>query len=167
MKDYIGTKIIKAKTMTREEYNDFRGWELPSDERGEDTGYLVEFAPDGHPNVEGFAGYISWSPAGAFEEAYKQSGSLSFGDALVYLKAGERVARKGWNGKGMWLALTSGSTIPKEHARSGAVLALANEGAEAITINDHIDMRTADGSVCCGWLASQADMLSDDWVVLR
>jgi len=91
---------------------------------------------------------------------------MNFGQALEALKKGERVARKGWNGKGMWLALTKGSTIQKDLARSGAVLAAAEQGAEEITINDHIDMRTADGSICCGWLASQTDMLSDDWDVI-
>lgn len=92
---------------------------------------------------------------------------MDFGKAIEALKNGERVARKGWNGKGMWLALTKGSTIASEHARSGAVLAAANAGAKSITINDHIDMKTADGSVCCGWLASQSDMLSDDWLIVE
>jgi len=92
---------------------------------------------------------------------------MDFGKALNVLKTGGRVARKGWNGKGMWIALTKGSTIPKDLARSGAVLKLAEEGVDEITINDHIDMRTADGSICCGWVASQADMLSEDWLQVR
>lgn len=41
-KTYIGTKLIKADPMTRKEYNDFRGWQLPADEDGNDPGYLVE-----------------------------------------------------------------------------------------------------------------------------
>jgi len=89
---------------------------------------------------------------------------MDFGKALNILKNGGRVARKGWIGEGKWLALTKGSTIPKDLARSGAVLKLAEEGVDEITINDHIDMRTADGSICCGWTASQADMLSEDWL---
>ena len=89
---------------------------------------------------------------------------FDFGIALCALKNGDKVFREGWNGKGMWICLTKGSTIKKEFTRSGAVLALAEQGAESITINDHIDMKTADGSICCGWLASQADMLADDWM---
>jgi len=89
---------------------------------------------------------------------------MDFGKALKVLKNGGRVARKGWTGTGMWIALTKGTTIPKDLARSGAVLKLAEEGVDEITINDHIDMRTADGSICCGWVASQADMLSEDWL---
>jgi len=91
---------------------------------------------------------------------------LTFGEALSELKQGNKVMRKGWNGKNMWLALTPGSIINKISARSGAALKLAEEGADTIVINDHIDMRTADGSVCCGWLASQSDMLAEDWVVV-
>jgi len=93
---------------------------------------------------------------------------LDFGKAIRALKDGKRVARKGWNGKNMWLALTMGTTIDRELARSGAVLAAAklDNSVDQIVINSHIDMLTADGSICCGWLASQSDMLSEDWVIL-
>lgn len=98
------------------------------------------------------------------------SGStLDFGEALSRLKAGHRVARTGWNGKGMWIALTLGSTIGVEAARSGAV-AIAAAGQDAgtyITIAPHIDMKAADGTLVIGWLASQADMLADDWIVVE
>ena len=91
---------------------------------------------------------------------------MDFGQAISAMKEGEKVARKGWNGKGMWVCITKGSTIQKELARSGAVLKLAESGAETITIGDHIDMRAADGSVVCGWLASQTDMLAEDWLII-
>lgn len=89
---------------------------------------------------------------------------FDFGIALRHLKDGKRVARKGWNGKGMWLALTPGSTIQDTFARSGAVKAqVDHEGVEEVVILPHIDMRSADGSIVIGWLASQTDMLSEDW----
>lgn len=91
---------------------------------------------------------------------------MNFGEALQALKDGERVRRSGWNGKGMWLALQSGSTITPEQARGGAAKGRADEGAEAISILPHIDMRAADGSIVVGWLASQTDMLSDDWEIV-
>ena len=91
---------------------------------------------------------------------------MDFGQAMSAMKDGERVARKGWNGKGMWIAITPGSTIKKEFARSGAVLKLAEEGQSEITIGDHIDMKAADDSVVCGWLASQTDMLAEDWSIV-
>lgn len=68
---FIGTKIIIAEAMTRAAYVAFRGWQLPADENGADEGYLVEYEPDGKPNVEGRAGYVSWTPKAAFDAAYK------------------------------------------------------------------------------------------------
>jgi hypothetical protein len=93
---------------------------------------------------------------------------MNFGQAIEALKQGNRVQRAGWNGKGMWLALTHGSTIHVSEARSGAALAKAtHEAGEHIVIGSHIDMRAADGSLVIGWLASQTDMLSDDWQVVE
>lgn len=67
---FIGTKIVNAKPMTRAIYNQFRGWELPSDENGDDEGYLVEYTDAQRPNAPGFAGYVSWSPKDVFDLAY-------------------------------------------------------------------------------------------------
>jgi len=88
---------------------------------------------------------------------------MDFGQAIAALKAGKRVARAGWNGKGMWLALQAGSVITAEQARGGAALGRAQEGETQINILPHIDMRAADGSIVVGWLASQTDMLAEDW----
>lgn len=71
MEEYIGTKTIKAKPMTRLAYNQLRGWELPADEDGSDEGFLVEYIDGGKSNHPDFAGYISWSPKDVFERAYK------------------------------------------------------------------------------------------------
>lgn len=73
MTQYTGTKTIRAAKMNRQLYNDLRGWTVPSDENPSDEGYIVEYMNDSKPNVEGFEGYISWSPAKPFEEAYKVS----------------------------------------------------------------------------------------------
>ena len=73
MKKYTGVKEILAKPMNRKEYNDYRGWELPSDENGEDEGFLVEYIQsETSPNVNhsDHKGYISWSPKDVFEESY-------------------------------------------------------------------------------------------------
>lgn len=72
MKTYLGAKIVRAKPMTRKEYNDFRGWQLPENECGEDAGYLVEYVDGGTPNTPEYKGYISWSPAKQFETAYNE-----------------------------------------------------------------------------------------------
>lgn len=70
---YIGTKSVMATTMTRGEYNEYRGWQIPENEDPSELGYLVEYVDGGKPNDERHAGYISWSPADVFERSYKQS----------------------------------------------------------------------------------------------
>lgn len=72
MKQYTGTKVVNAEPMTRQEYNDLRVWDLPADEDGSDEGYLTEDikAPS---NLEGWDGYISWTPKDMFEKTYLPS----------------------------------------------------------------------------------------------
>jgi len=87
---------------------------------------------------------------------------MNFGQAIDALKDGKKVCREGWNGKGMWLVLDHGTKgiTPRE----GSVYAKA--GLKPGTdINPHIDMLTATGEMQPGWLASQTDMLADDWQV--
>lgn len=84
---------------------------------------------------------------------------LSFSDALLFIKAGKKVCRAGWNGKGMFVFLVPGSVFKVNRA---PLLGIYPEGTE-ITYHSHIDMRTADG-VIVPWLASQSDLLSDDWM---
>ena len=161
MKAYIGTKMINAKLMSRGDYNLFRGWVLPDDEDGSDQGYLVEYLDGGQANTSEYEGYVSWSPEDVFEKAYKASGEFSFGAAIELLKQGRKVARKGWNGKGMFLFLVPGSTF---NVNRPPLLGIYPEGTE-IVYQPHIDMKTADDRVV-PWLASQSDMLDTDWVVV-
>lgn len=161
---FIGTKIIAALAMTRLAYNGYRGWVLPADENGSDEGYLVEYLDGGKPNHPDHSGYISWSPKEQFDKAYRTADGLSFGLAIEAMKLGKRVARSGWNGKGMWLVLDPGSTVVE--VRPGSAYHKAGVTG-SFTINPHIDMKTATGEMQPGWLASQTDMLADDWVILE
>jgi len=86
---------------------------------------------------------------------------MNFGEALSALKGGLLVARSGWNGKGMFLYLVSGSQFTVSRA---PLLGIFPEGT-TIDYCPHIDMRTADGK-CVPWLASQTDILAEDWVVV-
>ena len=70
---FIGTKVVHAIPMSRAIYNDFRGWTMPENET-DDAGYLVEYTDGGQANVEGYAGYISWSPKEVFERSYRAVG---------------------------------------------------------------------------------------------
>ena len=88
---------------------------------------------------------------------------MSFGQALEHLKAGSRVARQGWNGKNMWIALIPGVVIP-EKGVTGIAKQLVPTGD--LTVLSHIVMWTANGEWLPGWLASQTDMLASDWLVL-
>lgn len=76
---------------------------------------------------------------------------MNFGEAIEALKRGERVQRSGWNGKGMWLVLI----------RAGNAMHTSTAGG--FDMQDCIGMKTAQGAMQPGWLASQPDMLAEDW----
>ena len=86
---------------------------------------------------------------------------MNFGSALEAIKDGKRVARAGWNGKGMFLFLVPGSTFTVNRE---PLLSIMGEGTQ-VQYHAHIDMKTAQGYVV-PWLASQADLLSEDWEVV-
>lgn len=154
MQTYIGTKIVNAKPMTRADYNILRGWELPSDEDGSDEGFLVEYRDGGQPNHPEFSGYISWSPADVFEQAYTSIETMTFGDALVFLKEGCHITRTGWNGKGMYLILLQNTSSMLEQREGEEDLPLA--------MQDSIFLRTVQETLV-PWTASQSDVLAEDW----
>ena len=93
---------------------------------------------------------------------------MNFGSAIEAMKMGQKVARAGWNGKGMWLVLVPGT--PKAQLRDGTPYRTAL-GLDECEILPHIDMWTtnADGrrAMLPGWLASQTDMLADDWQIIH
>ena len=167
LKTYIGTKVVYAKPMTRAEYNIYRGWDLPANENGADAGFLVEYLDGGAPNLEGYAGYVSWSPKEVFERAYRPVDGLTFGLAIEAMKQGKKVARAGWNGKGMWLILVPGQQQVQLREGTPYAVALATDSCEILP---HIDMWTVNASgrraMLPGWLASQSDMLADDWEII-
>jgi hypothetical protein len=128
---YIGTKEIVA-------------WPAVKDGL---MGYGVKYAD----------GYTSWSPQAAFEEAYRTSEpglpqALTFGDALHYLKLGEKVARSGWNGKGLWLELQ----IPDANSKMTLPY---------IFMSYPVDAQNTPGARV-PWLASQTDILTEDWEIV-
>lgn len=174
MRQYMGMKRINAEPMTRAAYNSFRGWELPRDENGDDAGYLVEYIDGGAANTTTYKGYISWSPKDVFERAYKSVDGMTFGMALEALKAGERVARAGWNGKGMWLSLSAdnlgGAPVVRyvDHdkfwSKNNSDFAFEQGGCAKVL--PCITMKTADDCILMGWLASQTDMLAEDWAIV-
>lgn len=130
--------------------------------------YLVRY----EPTAEQPHGYLSYSPRAVFEAGYSAiersfTAALGFGDAILALKGGERVCRAGWNGRGMWLALTEGTQdLPAEKFWNPHNRAFAEQNGGAATVLPSITMKTATGEILMGWLASQTDMLAEDWMVL-
>jgi hypothetical protein len=86
---------------------------------------------------------------------------MDFSEALQALKDGQKVARNGWNGKGMFLYLVQGSRFAVNRQ---PLLGIYPEGT-MIDYRSHIDMKTADNQ-CVPWVASQTDLLADDWVTV-
>lgn len=93
---------------------------------------------------------------------------MDFGDAIRALKQGKRVARFGWNGKGMWLALSCNGTREVSAANfwSPQNRAFAEDNGGAATVLSSITMKTATDEILMGWLASQTDMLAEDWEIV-
>ena len=94
---------------------------------------------------------------------------MDFGDAIRALKAGKRVAREGWNGKGMWLSMSGnleGSVVSYDKFWSENNSRYARENGGAAVVLPSITMKTADGAILMGWLASQTDMLAEDWRIV-
>ena len=91
---------------------------------------------------------------------------MTFGDALEALKKGRRIARSGWNGRGMYLWLLPAALVKAEWCKEPHLRKLAEQNGGEVECLGSIRMRTADGRILTGWLASQTDMLSEDWFVL-
>ena len=153
--DLLGTKIIEAEPAYR--CMDGHGHITITDDLpvafpnfpSVEDGYRVRYAD----------GYVSWSPKEAFEEAYRPTDAMNFGLAIEAAKRGAKIARRGWNGKGQYVELASaisyvtpgGETVNAEHEAIGN-RAFAFVGSSGVQM---------------GWLASQADMLADDWHIVK
>ena len=104
-------------------------------------------------------GYESFSPKAVFEAAYRPIDSMNFGLAIEAMKKGKKCRRAGWNGKNQHIELASaisytspaGTIVNAEHAAIGNK-AIAFCGTSGVQM---------------GWLASQADMLADDWEIVE
>lgn len=151
MKKYLGVKIIEAISMSEYDFvSETKGGEalekLKAD-RENRIGYKVVYED----------GYVSWSPKTVFEKAYRRIDNLTFGLAIEALKLGKKVFRSGWNGKGMWL-----SYLDPYNNEQFDLFEKEIEG----TFIPYIGMKTADNKYV-PWLASQTDMLAEDWMIVE
>ncbi|WP_219621824.1 DUF2829 domain-containing protein [Psychrobacter sp. 4Bb] len=207
MKRFNALKKVNATPMTRQAYNDYRGWTLPEDENGDDEGYLTEDI-NGPINTDEFMGYVSWTPKAMFEDQFYEctagqasygpadpdheltddevatlasGGSLcdccefvqvggdcpieegdefDFGSAIHLLKIGKKVARKGWNGAGMYVYYVPAASYPVERNN------LETMGGEfendMVPYREYLALKTAQGDVAT-WSPSVSDALATDW----
>lgn len=88
---------------------------------------------------------------------------MNFGQAIEAAKTGERIQRAGWNGKNMWVCFMPPVTIP-EGMVNGRTKKFVPNGD--LNVLGYFVMWTAKGEWLPGWLASQTDMLADDWSVV-
>ena len=139
MQQYLGVKLISAEPEERK-VNDVT-----------EQGYRIVYED----------GYRSWSPKDVFEKAYRPITGLTFGLAVEAAKQGSKIARAGWNGKNMFVFLVPGSVFKVSRPPLLNIYALGTE----IKYSAHLDMKTADGSIV-PWLASQADVLAEDWMLI-
>ena len=95
--------------------------------------------------------------------------TFSFGDAIKYMKRGLRVARKGWNGKGMYVFYASDFQFGTKADLSEFNPTEDPECTEEnkVYVYDCLVLRTADKRLQPGWLASQSDMLAEDWMFVE
>jgi len=155
MKQYIGTKIIKAWPARR---CTFIGGKVV-------YACLDETVPAGCKIEEGYRieyadGYLSWSPKEVFEEAYRQTDHMNFGLAIEAVKKGLRVARAGWNGKDMYVFLV-------ESVEFTTMADMSEFGDQDVEVSDLLVLRTAQKTLQPGWLATQSDILADDWYIVE
>lgn len=116
-------------------------------------------------------GYVYLNPKDVFERKYSSeqpnTNSLTFGEAIYHMKMGSRIARAGWNGKNMWLAYSPGAkALPAEKFWAGPNRAYAVVSGGTADVLPCITMKTATGEILMGWLASQTDMLAEDWQIV-
>lgn len=150
MKKYIGTKIIEAAPAIRKGGKVYDANEpIPRSMQPAEEGYKVRYQD----------GYESFSPKDVFEEAYRPTDGMSFGLAIEALKKGKKCRRAGWNGKNQHIELASAISYTSQEGT------IVNANHEAIG-NKAIAFCGTSG-VQMWWLASQADMLADDWMIVE
>ena len=146
---YLGVKRVLALKKTLGEYNKLRGLVIPSNEDPDTEGYYVIYED----------GYASWCPKKQFEEANRPIDAMTFGHAVEAMKRGEKVARKGWNGSGMFAyyvpAMVRAAKDSSEHTFEGMVYIRETLMLKTVQ-NDHAT-----------WSPSGSDALAEDWNIVK
>jgi hypothetical protein len=161
LKTFIGTKVVKAKPITRGEYNAYRGWTPPEGEEQNVDGYLVEYTDGGTPNHPDHAGYVSWSPKEQFDGAYRETSGLPFGLAVEAAKKGLRVTRATWP-LGVFVYFVPPASYP---VQTGAAKSHFGEGS-LVPYLAYLAIKRVDDQVCV-FCPGMDSILADDWHVVE
>ena len=159
MSKFIGVKMVEAVPMTANEVskNHYRV--------GKDGNIITPQAGDYEVTYPD--GYKSWCPKDVFEKSNRPIDGMTFGFAIEALKKGLKVARKGWNDKGMYLWFKPAVTIKSDWCKDPMLKEIVDANDGEIEALGAICMKTADNKILTGWLASQTDVLSEDWVIIE
>lgn len=154
MNKYLGVKLIQAELMDYEKIMEILSRPIEQRERGK-KGYFVRYED----------GYRSYSPKEVFEEAYRRIDNLTFGLALEALKKGYKVARKGWNGKGMFVVYQKGYPQGIPCNKQTAIAWGIDEG-DLFRCEPYLQIKMVNGSHAM-WVPSINDCLAEDWEILE
>jgi hypothetical protein len=91
---------------------------------------------------------------------------MNIGKAVEALREGKKVTRRGWNGKNMYLWLKKGTLIHSDWCKDDMLKDIVDANGGVIEGLPTVCMKTADDKVLTGWLASQTDLLAEDWEVV-
>lgn len=154
LKKYIGTKVVKARPMNEIDAESIGYARKNSDHHEYREGYHVQYTnPDGST-------YDSWSPKDMFENAYREVGTLNFGEVIEFLKAGLAVRRKSWSG-GKFIYYVPSASYP---AMTDVAKSIMNEERK-VSYKEYIAIRCKDGDVGF-YTPTQCDVLAEDWEVV-
>lgn len=154
MKKYLGVKLIEAEEAQQHECTN-------------------KDCPEG---IEGYKviyedGYESWSPKDTFEKAYRQLDGLNFGLAIEAMKQGKCVARKGWNGAGMFVCKQIPNRIdhallPRMQSLPDSVKEILTERGTSFCYLNQMIIVKPDNSID-SWVASSSDTFAEDWMIVE
>lgn len=165
MSKYIRMHQVEAEPMTRGDYNTFRGWTIPANENPADEGYKVTY-PDG---------YVSWCPKAQFDEAAIRctvygdpdapKHTVTFAYAIAQCRYhGRKIRRLNWNGDGQFVRYETVLVFEDGKLHINEENAGTAKDSECFVFHSK-NRVTGETGIQVGWLASQGDMKSEDWVI--
>ena len=151
---YVRMNVVEAVEMSRKEYCETRGWELPPNENPDERVMMVTYAD----------GYISMCPKDKFHAVSVEcnDGCCTFGYAITEcLYHGKRIKRVGWNGEKQFVRFETVGLLADAVPNSNGIAPTSS-----CFVFHFRNRHTGETGIQVGWLASQADMAANDWVVM-